>query len=109
MTIIDPKPVDMAFMYIPVADLSEESSQIFLTHDICNAIGYLPFVSVIAGIARIIFSLIAMQKFEHDAFKEFCIYNIVRGILEMTMLAGLALAVTDVAQTVRFRHIFAEK
>jgi len=103
---IQPSPCDCAFMYLPVFDIKDNSNKVYLAHNICNPVGYLPFVGAIAGIARIIFSLIAYTRFDFDFFKSYCKYNILRGCIELMPLSGIPLLITDIIQSVRFRHIF---
>lgn len=101
---IEPKPIDCAFMYLPVTNLNEATNKLFLAHNICNPVGYLPIVSTIAGIARIIFSVIFYQQVNNKSFKEFCKFNILRGCIELIPFSGLALLITDIVQANRFKQ-----
>jgi hypothetical protein len=106
--LIEPKPIDTAFMYLPIDNLKEDSSKVYLAHDICNTIGYFPLVGTIAGIARIIFSAIAYCFFDNTQFREFCKFNLLRGLIELIPFAGIALLITDIVQNIRFRHMFSQ-
>jgi len=104
----------MTFSHMPAvfagAKDMKEAKGTFRGLEVLNVMGYFPLVSTITGLARIIFVLTSKvfnPKNEHGQSAEFNAKKmrekqILRGLIEMTSLAGLILHITDIVNTVGF-------
>jgi len=102
--------VTLAFMYTPdseVRNKDDRSGQ--KIRAVLNVLGYIPIIQTISGIARIALGLF-LQKNTDPKKRTHGKAWIVRGSIEALLpgVGGLLLAITDVANRYRFRHLYSQ-
>ncbi|MBA3958563.1 MAG: hypothetical protein H0X51_09275 [Parachlamydiaceae bacterium] len=92
----DGAPIRPAFI-IPLTTESTDNKIIYWKAAICAQIlSYLPYISIIVGIARITFATLLMMSTDHPRL--LLGTHIIRGILEVACL-GIGLIIADIAYT----------